>query len=198
MNKPPSITLSDPYPLLDEGTYIAEVTEADYAWARQWNKWIARLGLEPKNYQGRPYSGRLCKFLGLGKDPQRPYAGPQSDFRRLLVEANGEQPGRADTGVDLFIGLHYEIDVATVRQDRHGKPRAPEHWYSIVRDMRLCRKPAESLRTLEPANSVPSNSSTPRTRTTLKTHQQSNTANTPLASAHQQRGACEVSRDKFG
>ena len=31
---------------------------------------------------GRPYTGRLCKFLGLGKDPQKPYAGPQSHFRQ--------------------------------------------------------------------------------------------------------------------
>src|SRR4051812_1752202 len=77
MIKQPAIVLSDPFPLLDPGPYVARCTEATYDWARQWNKWIARLVLEPQNYKGRPYTGRLCKFLGLGKDRTKPYAGAQ-------------------------------------------------------------------------------------------------------------------------
>lgn len=72
IKKPPAIALSEPFPLLDPGQYVAVCTEATFAWARQWNKWIARLVLEPLNYQGRPYTGRLCKFLGLGKNKERP------------------------------------------------------------------------------------------------------------------------------
>jgi len=39
----PSIALSEPYPLLDPGVYVAVCTEATFAWARQWNKWITWL-----------------------------------------------------------------------------------------------------------------------------------------------------------
>src|ERR1035438_5034178 len=126
-NKPPPIALSEPFPLLDPGQYFARCSEATFAWARQWKKWIARLVLEPQNYMGRPYTGRLCCFLGLGKDPQKPYAGPQSRFRRLVVEVNGEQPSNPNAGVEIFAGLLYDIEVVTVKTDRDGKSRPAEH-----------------------------------------------------------------------
>jgi len=31
------------YPLLDPGEYVTCCTAADFAWARQWKKWIAKL-----------------------------------------------------------------------------------------------------------------------------------------------------------
>lgn len=178
MKQPTSIALSEPFPLLDPGCYVAVCTEATFAWARQWRKWIARLVLEPQNYQGRPYTGRLCAFLGLGKNPERPYAGPQSRFRQLYVEVNGEQPHSLEAGMEIFVGVRYEIEVATVQQDRNGKPRPPAHWYSIVREIHPC-KPGTA--TSRPFNPRPSNSSTQRTQGTLTTDQQSNTANTPQA-----------------
>ncbi len=181
MKHAPAITLSDPFPLLDPGSYVALCPEATYAWARQWKKWIARLVLEPQNYQGRAYTGRLCKFLGLGKDPQQPYAGPQSHFRRLLVEVNGEQPTRADASIDVFVGVLYDIEVVTVTKDRDGKPRPPEHWYSIVREIHPCKSGSATTRTSQPFNPKPFNSSTRETQATLSTDQHSNTVNTPLA-----------------
>ena len=48
---PPSIKLSEPYPLLDPGRYVACCTRATYEWARQWKKWMAILVLEPQNYK---------------------------------------------------------------------------------------------------------------------------------------------------
>lgn len=167
MTQRPVIVLSDPYPLLDPGVYVALCPAADFAWARQWNKWIARLEMQPENYTGRPYAGRLCKFLGLGKNPKQPYAGPQSHFRRLLVEANGEQPARADASVDVFVGLRYEIEVVTVKEDREGKPRTPEHWYSVVRDIHVSRA-GETKRTPQPSQPVPFNSSTHERGLTVK------------------------------
>jgi len=137
MSQKPTIGLSEPYPYLDPGHYLARCSAADFAWANQWRKWIAILNLEPENYTGRPYVGKLCKFLGLGKNPEKPYAGPQTDFRRLLVEANGDQPPSLQTGVDIFVGLLYDISVETVKTDRHGKPRLPVHWYSIVRSIHV-------------------------------------------------------------
>ncbi len=80
VSQQPRITLSEPFPLLDPGQYVARCTEATYAWARQWKKWIARLVLEPQNYRGRPYTDSLCKFLGLGKDPQKPLRGTAEPF----------------------------------------------------------------------------------------------------------------------
>ena len=136
MSQRPPIALSEPYPLLDPGEYIALCTAADFAWARQWKKWIAKLSLEPQNYAGRPYIGQLCKFLGLGKNPDQPYAGPQTEFRRLLVECNGDQPPSLQCDdVGIFVGLGYDISVETVKTDRHGKPRSPLHWYSVVRSI---------------------------------------------------------------
>src|ERR1700688_135823 len=82
---PPLISLSEPRPLLEPGTYQAVCNEATIAWARQWKKWIARLVMEPRNYTGRSYTGKLCKFLNAGSNPARPFAGPQSDFRKLWV-----------------------------------------------------------------------------------------------------------------
>src|SRR5690348_4871735 len=139
MSHKPAIGLSEPYPLLDPGNYVARCSAADFAWARQWKKWIAKLELEPQDYTGRPYIGKLCKFLGLGRNQERPYAGPQSDFRRLLVEANGDQPPSLETGVDIFEGLLYDIEVVTVKTDRHNKPRLPVHWYSVVRTIQVHR-----------------------------------------------------------
>jgi hypothetical protein len=164
--------------LLDPGCYVAICSEATFAWARQWKKWIARLVLEPKNYTGSPYTGRLCRFLGLGKNRERPYAGPQSRFRQLYVEVNGEQPPSLEAGMEIFVGIGYEIEVVTVQLDRNGKPRTPEHWYSIVREIHPC-KPGTT--TPQPLNTRPSNPSTQRTHTTLATDQHSNTENTPLA-----------------
>ncbi|MGA2373390.1 MAG: hypothetical protein ABSG11_22260, partial [Candidatus Korobacteraceae bacterium] len=135
--KPPSILLSEPYPLLDPGRYVAVCVEASCAWARQWKKWIARLAFVPENYQGRPYTGRLCAFFGLGKDPERPYAGPQSRFRQLYVEVNGEQPIAANAEMEIFVGALYDIEVVTVTHERDGKSKAPEHHYSIVRGVHL-------------------------------------------------------------
>lgn len=181
MKQPPSITLSEPFPLLDPGLYIAVCTEATFEWARQWRKWIARLVLEPQNYLSRPYTGRLCAFLGLGKNPERPYAGPQSRFRRLFVEVNGEQPTRASVGIEIFVGMRYEIEVVTVTQDRDGKSRPPEHWYSIVREIHPHKAEPDRKTTSQPSNSVPLNTSTQRTPETLTTDQHSNTDNTPVA-----------------
>jgi hypothetical protein len=193
--KQPSITLSEPFPLLEPGQYVARCTEATYAWARQWKKWIARLVLEPLNYEGRPYSGRLCKFLGLGKDPQKPYAGPQSHFRHLLVEVNGEQPTTASVDMEIFVAVLYDIEVETVKTGRDGKPYSPEHWYSIVREIHPCKQGSDCPRTLQRSNPVPSNPSTPGTEATLATDQHSNTVNTPLARAKAKRGN---GIDKFG
>jgi hypothetical protein len=177
-----SIALSEPFPLLDPGVYVAVCTEAALAWARQWNKWMARLVLEPENYQGRPYTGRLCKFLGLGKNKEGPYAGPQSHFRQLYVEVNGEQPPTLEVGIEIFVGIRYEIEVVTLKTDRNGKPRSPEHWYSIVKDIHTLKLGAT---TSQPFNPVPTNPLTQRTHTTLTTDQHSNTENTPLADAEE-------------
>lgn len=195
MPGPPSISLSEPFPLLDPGQYVASCTEATFAWARQWKKWIARLVLEPQNYTGRPYTGRLCKFLGLGKDPQKPYAGPQSHFRHLLVEVNGEQPTAQDIGMEIFVRVLYDIEVVTVTEDRNGKRRPPEHLYSIVREIHPCKRGSDYARTLQPSNPVPSNPPTLRTQTTLTTDQHSNTVNTPLARWRAKHGN---GTDKFG
>lgn len=165
MKQLPSIILSEPFPLLDPGQYVARCTEATYAWSRQWKKWISRLVLEPLNYQGRPYSGRLCKFFGLGKDPQKPYAGPQSHFRRLLVEVNGEQPTSPNTDLEIFVGVLYDIEAITVKEDRDKKARPSEHWYSIVRGIHPSKNAFPSPRTLQPFNTEPFNLLTPRQHT---------------------------------
>jgi hypothetical protein len=132
--KKPVITVAQPYPLLDPGEYIAACTEAAFEWARRWSTWKARLVLEPQDYRGRPYTGRLCKFLGLGKNPEAPYAGSRSEFRLLLVEVNGEQPTRPDVDdLTMFAGRLYRITVETVTKNGKGEPLASEHWYSTVR-----------------------------------------------------------------
>jgi hypothetical protein len=171
----PVVSLSTPYPLLDSGEYIALCTEATFDWARQWKKWMARLILEPQNYTGRSFQGNLCKFLSLGKDPKRPFAGQHSAFRQLLVELNGAQPLGPETSLEIFQARFYEITVETVTMDRARNQRSQEHWYSIVREIH----PAPSL-TLQPTNNSPFNPSTLITQRTYTTDQHSNTGNTPL------------------
>jgi|GEM_PF-3922518 len=158
-NKKPLITLSEPYPLLDPGKYIAQCVEADYAWARQWKKWMVRLILKPFNYSGRPYTGKLCKFLSLGKNPERPCAGHHSHFRQLLVEVNGDQPVSTAIDVAIFHGCFFEITVETVTKDRNGKDRAPPHHYSVVRDIHFTRPPPQplNLKPINPLTYQPSN-----------------------------------------
>ncbi len=164
----PVIMVAEPYPLLDPGEYVARCTQATFEWARRWSAWKARLVLEPQDYRGRPYTGILCKFLNLGKDPQAPYAGPRSDFRMLLVEVNGEQPTRPDVDVAVFAGRLYRITVETVTKNRKGEPLAPEHWYSIVREIH----PVGPSRPFNPRN--PGNLGNPLT------DQPSNLENLPL------------------
>jgi hypothetical protein len=97
--------------------------------------------------------------------------------------------------MEIFVGVLCDIEVVTVNTDRHGKPTSPEHWYSIVREIHLCKQCSAEKRTLEPSHPVPSNPLTPRTQTTLTTDQHSNTVNTPLARAKVERGN---GIDKFG
>jgi hypothetical protein len=156
----PAIRIAEPYPLLDPGEYVALCTEAAYAWARHLSAWKARLTLEPQDYRGRPYTGKLCKFLGLGKNPEAPYAGPRSDFRALMVEVNGSQPTNPDVDMALFAGRLYRITVETVTKNRKGESLAPEHWYSTVRKIHPLtaskpfnlRKPRELGEPWEPSN----------------------------------------------
>jgi len=176
------INVSSPYPLLDPGEYVATCSEATFAWARQWKKWMARLVLEPQNYSGRSYHGNLCKFLSLGRDPERPYAGNHSNFRRLWVELNGAQPPSAEVTMKIFEARLYDITVETVRLDRNGKERDEKHWYSTVREIHPAAAPTSQL-----SNPLPINPSTLRTQTTHLTDQHSNTLNTPLARVRARR-----------
>ena len=50
----PVISTSEPNPLLDEGEYLAECTEASFAWAHQWRQWKARLVLDPHSPHESP------------------------------------------------------------------------------------------------------------------------------------------------
>jgi len=184
----PAIRIAEPYPLLDPGEYVALCTEADYAWARHLSAWKARLVLEPQDYRGRPYTGRLCKFLGLGKNPEAPYAGPRSDFRALLVEVNGSQPTRPDVDMAVFAGRLYRIAVETVTKNRKGEQLAPEHWYSTVRKIH----PGAPSRPFNLRNS--GNLGNPLT------DQPSNLGNLPLGkrrSAHNAQDG-EERKDEFG
>jgi hypothetical protein len=180
-----AIRVAEPYPLVDPGEYVALCTEASFEWARRWSAWKARLVLEPQDYRGRPYTGRLCKFLNLGKNPQAPYAGPRSDFRMLLVEVNGEQPTRPDVDMTVFVGGLYRITVETVTKNRKGEPLAPEHWYSIVREIH----PATPSRPFNPRNS--GNLENPLT------DQPSNLGNLPLGKRPVLKTANDE-KDEFG
>jgi len=181
----PAIRIAEPYPLLDPGEYVALCTEASFEWARQFGAWKARLVLGPQDYRGRPYTGRLCKFLNLGTKPQAPYAGPRSDFRMLLVEVNGEQPTRPDVDVAIFAGRLYRITVETVTKNRKNEALAPEHWYSTVRKIH----PVAPSTPFNPGNS--GNLENPLT------DQPSNLGNLPLGKRArvQQR---EERKDEFG
>jgi len=130
--------------------------------------------LEPTNYRGRPYSGKLCKFLSLGSDPDRPFAGQHSLFRQLWVEQNGAQPGSSEVTMRIFERVLFCVSVETVTRDRNGNERAPEHWYSIARDIHRARPDCP-----QHLNTAPANTSTERTITLIDQH--SNKANTPLA-----------------
>jgi hypothetical protein len=185
------IRVSAPYPLLDSGEYVAVCVEATCAWAKQWKKHMARLVLEPQNYTGRPYQGKLCKFLSLGRNQEQPYAGQHSAFRQLWVELNGGQPPGPEVTMQIFENRLYQITVETVKQDRNGKERAPEHWYSVVRDIHLARA-------LQPANTAILNSSTQRTLSTHSTDQHSNTRNTPPTKQHGQDSFLHSSRNFRG
>jgi hypothetical protein len=129
----------------------------------------------------------------LGKNPEQPYAGPQSDFRRLYVEVNGDQPRSPEAWLEIFVGILYDIEVVTVQQDRNGKARSPEHWYSIVREIHPY---ARGGATSQPFNPKPLNSLTQRTQTTHSTDQHSNTVNTPLAEREARRFALASSEVK--
>lgn len=179
----PCITVSEPFPLLDPGQYVAYCTDATFDWSRQWKKWIAILTLEPLDYRGRPHRGRLCKFFGLGKDPQKPHAGSQSHFRRLLVEVNGDQPSGLSADVSILVGLLYDIEVETVITDREGNTRPPEFHYSVVREIHLHKQSSRANRpTLQHSTRQPSNTHN------LATPQPSNTP-TPITHPRQERAS---------
>jgi hypothetical protein len=176
----PAITVSKPYPLLDPGAYEAICTEATCAWSNTWKKWIARLVLEPQDYTGRPYIGKLCKFLQLGSNREGPHAGSRSAFRMLLVEVNGDQPIQSAATVEVFQGLRFEIVIDTVTQNRKGEAFKPEFFYSVVRDIHFSRGPntaTQNCVAFNPLTLLPSNTPT----------QQHD--NTPLASSTLKKSA---------
>jgi len=158
------ISVEEPRPLLDEGAYLARCTDATCAWSRRWKKWIVLLVMELLDYDGRPYTGSLCKFLSLGANPKKPHAGQQSQFRKLWVEVNGGQPTSSDVQLGIFVGHVFNITVATVKRNRNGEAVAPAHWYSTVREISFCS--TEGL-TLEHSTREQSNT---------RTRQHSNTA----------------------
>jgi len=186
-----TVSLEAPRPFLNEGPYMATCTEATCAWSRRWSKWICRLVMEPINYTGRPYTGRLCKFLQLGSNPKMPHAGQQSDFLKLLVAVNGAQPVNGDGDLAIFVGRIFKIEVRTVKEVFVGKkereaairvgkeppekkPLPAECWYSVV---------DECQATLEHTNTVT------QQHTNTATHQPSNTLTlkntaTPLTQQH--------------
>jgi hypothetical protein len=85
--------------------------------------------------------------------------------------------------MEIFVGACYDIDVVTVSTDREGKPRPPEHWYSVVHEIHPTKSGFSGTRTHEPFNPEPFNPSTPRTQKTHSTDQHSNTVNTPLGNS---------------
>ncbi len=171
----PAIKVAAPYPLLDPGDYTALCTEASFEWARQWGCWKARLVLEPQDYEGRAYTGRLCKFINLGKNQAEPYVGMRSYFRMLLVEVNGEQPIRSDLDdMSIFENCLYQITVETVVKNRKCELLAPEHHYSIVRNIHPCKLS-------RPFN--PTNHENSENLKNLLTDQPSNLVNLPLGNA---------------
>jgi hypothetical protein len=97
--------------------------------------------------------------------------------------------------MEVFFGILYDIEVVTVKTDREGRPRPLEHWYSIVREIHPCKANPEAVRTLQPLNTVPFNTSTQATPTT---DQHSNTANTPLAEEGKRRRKKKSAQDEFG
>ena len=132
-----SISLAEPRPLLDEGDYVALCTKATVAWSRRWSKWVAKLVMHPTNYEGRPYTGNLCKFFNLGRDRQGPHAGQGSEFRKLVVQLNGDQPANSGAELSMFEGQTFHIEVVTIkgRKEQTGefKNFAACDWYSRVR-----------------------------------------------------------------
>jgi hypothetical protein len=183
--QPMTISVGEPRPLLDEGDVLARCTDATCAWSRRWKKWIVRLVMEPLDYDGRPYTGSLCKFLSLGTNPKKPHAGQQSQFRRLWVEVNGAQPTGTDVQLGIFVGHLFKVAVATVKKDRNDEAVAPAHWYSIVREISFCRaevRPLEraNLPTLKHGNTATRQPFNPLTLNTQQ-HRQHN--NTPAASS---------------
>jgi len=140
-----TISLETMRPLLDEGRYLARCVEATCEWSRRWRKWVAILKMDPLDYAGQPYIGHLCKFFNLGQDPKRPHAGAGSQFRKLWIEVNGAQPTNAETGLEMFVGHVFEIEVSTVKTDREQKPIAPALQYSVIRSL-------AGSTTLQPSN----------------------------------------------
>lgn len=104
---------------------MARCVEATCEWSRRWREWVAILKMDPLDYAGKPYVGRLCKSFNLGQDPKRPHAGAGSQFRKTWVEVNGAQPTNAETTLAVFVGRIFEIEVSTVRMNREQKPIAP-------------------------------------------------------------------------
>jgi hypothetical protein len=111
---------------------------------------------------------------------------------------NGDQPSSLDAGMEIFVGMRFEIEVVTVKQDRNGKPRTPEHWYSKVREIHPWKAGSSTTRTSQPSNPEPSNLLTLRTQGTLTTDQHSNTDNTPLADTREKPRKIAVSKARGG
>jgi hypothetical protein len=135
IERPIAISIEAPRPLLDEGEYVAQCTDATVAWARRWKKWIVRLVMVPVDYRGQSYRGDLCKFLSLGQNPNSPHAGAQSEFRKLWVACNGAPNTSSEVDLGMFVGKFFQISIGTVRADRNGKPIDPALWYSVVREV---------------------------------------------------------------
>jgi hypothetical protein len=167
------ITFGTPRPLLKPGTYLAECTEADWAWSRRWKKNQARFKFAvPVDYTGRAYAGDLCCFLGLGTKQDAPYAPAGGKFYALWCAANGDGPTSPTLSKEnlreLFVGQLFQIEVETV-------VKAPRPDYSVVRSFQLATE-IKDARTPEHSNTP---TALPTNLLTLKQRQQHLNTSTP-------------------
>jgi hypothetical protein len=127
---PDPICTGAPYPRFEPGEYDARCLAARIYQDPGFKAWKCRL-----EYELFPMCERVFGFFNLGR-ADKPCAGRRSEYRRVWIIANGDQPkNRQRLSSRVFEGKIFRVRIDDTVKRSDGRDHAPAEVYSTVKEI---------------------------------------------------------------